>query len=355
MNILILTDGEIFYGGYSTLAYKLSLIFNNFKLNNNLFTFILSNKIETDHEINLYGKINDDLKIYSELEKKFNNITYNKIICTSPWAFYISSLYFKQQEILYIKGGGLFNVENLNGLHILNTNVDDYLDSLTVKLENNAISNISNYKVLPMTDIMYQILQKTFKIKFNKNLIVSPLNFLYSENIKINNINTKKEYDLIFVVSNHQRIIKNSSFIYKLFEKLENINKIVIGKNGEHFYKLPNITVINKCIPNNEIENLFKKSKISLTSSYYDTGPMTIIESILNGSIAICYHNCGYSQLNIDGCYMMDNLNIDKWIKQIKEILNNYNDFDILKNSHTLDKRINNDISKFVKNYLDSK
>ena len=241
---------------------------------------------------------------------------------------------------MYIKGGGLYNVENLNGSHILNANVDDYLDPLTVKLENNAISNTSNYKVLPTVDIMYQILQKTLKIKFNKKLILSPLNFAWFENNKTNNIDTEKEYDLIFIVSNHDRIIKNSNFVYKLFDKLENLNKIVIGKNCEHFNKVPNTTIINKCIPNNKLEDVFKKSKISITSSYFDTGPSTLIESIMNGCISICYHNCGYSQLNIDGCYTMDNLNIDKWIEQIKEILNNYNNFDILKNSNKIYEKV---------------
>ena len=349
MDILILTDGEIYYGGYSTIAFKISNILNEFNIPNKYYSFIFQKKNVGNNEINLYGKFNNDLKIYSELEIKFARTSYNKIICTSPWSFYISSLYFKQQEILYIKGGGLFNVENLNGLHILNTNIDDYLDSLTVKLENNAISNISNYKVLPTVDIMYQILQKTLKIKFNKKLILSPLNFAWFENNKTNNIDTKKKYDLIFVVSNHDRIIKNSSFVYKLFDKLENINKIVIGKNCEHFNKLPNTTIINQCKPNSEIKDLFKKSKISLTSSYFDTGPSTLIESIMNGCISICYYNCGFSQLNIDGCYTMNNLNLDEWINQINKILNNYNTINLLENYNKICEKINNDTFKFIK------
>ena len=45
MKILILTDGEIFYGGYSTLAYKIYNILNEFKLNNKLFSFIFRIKV----------------------------------------------------------------------------------------------------------------------------------------------------------------------------------------------------------------------------------------------------------------------------------------------------------------------
>ena len=59
MKILILTDGEIFYGGYSTLAYKIYNILNKFKISNDLFTFIFSNKVAVDNEINLYNKFND--------------------------------------------------------------------------------------------------------------------------------------------------------------------------------------------------------------------------------------------------------------------------------------------------------
>jgi len=187
---------------------------------------------------------------------------------------------------------------------------------------------------------MYQILQKTLKIKFNKHLILKPLNFAWFEN---NKINTEKEYDLIFVVSNHNRIVKNSRFIYKLFEKLENLNKIVIGKNCIHYKNIPNTTVINQCLSSSEINDLFQKSKISLTPSYFDTGPSTVIESIINGCISICYHNCGFSQLNIDGCQTMNNLNICVWIHQISKILNNYTNIDILKNSNEICKKIDND------------
>ena len=348
MKILVLTDGEIFYGGYATIAYKISCTLNRFKIPNDLFSFIFAKKALVDNEINLHGKLNDNSKIYSQLKEKFTGNTYDKIICTSPWAFYISSLYFKQQEILYIKGGGLFNVEYLNGVHILNANIDNYLDPLTAELENKAISNISNYKVLPTLDIMYQILQKTLKVKFNKHLILTPLNFAWFETNKIDNMNIKKEYDLIFVVSNHDRIIKNSNFVYKLFEKLENLNKIVIGKNCNHYNDIPNTTVINTYLPNNEVEELFRKSKITLIPSYYDTGPSTVVESVINCCIPICYYNCGGSQLNIDGCYTMDNLNIDLWVVQISNILYNYSNIDILNNSNKINNSIKVDRDKLL-------
>jgi hypothetical protein len=352
MKTLVLTDGEAFCGGYSTIAYKISNVLNKFKLDNQLFSFVFSKKGIVGNEINLYGKLNDNLRIHSELRKRFANTVYDKIICTSPWAFYISSLYFKQ-EILYVKGGGLCNAEKLGGLHILNANVDDYLDPLTVRLENKAISNLSNYKVLPLNALMYQILRKTLKVRFNKRLILKPLNFTWFEsNNRVNGTSTKKEYDLIFVVSNHDRIIKNSSFVYELFGKFRDLNKIVIGVNCIHYKNIPNTTVISRILPNNKIEELFKKSKISLTPSYFDTGPSTLIESIMNGCVSICYKNCGYSQLNIDGCYTMDNLNIYAWIQQVTEKLNNYTKIDVLQNSNRLCKKTDNDQNSFINTLL---
>lgn len=336
MNILILTNGEIFYGGYSTLAYKISSNLNKFKIPNKLFIF--DNK--TIHKKN-------NSEIYLELDKNFSDSRYNFIICTSPIAFYISSLYFKQ-EILYIKGGGLYNIENLQDTHILNTNIDDYLDPFTTDLENEAVSNTSNYKILPTVDIMYKILQKTLKIKFNKKLILSPLNFAWFDNNKITDMNTRKKYDLIFVISNHTRILKNSNFIYDLFNKLENLNKIVIGRRCENYNNISNTTVINNCLPNSELKEIFQQSKITLVPSYFDTGPATIIEAIMNGCVSLCYHNCGFSQLNIDGCYTMDNLNIDLWILKINNILNNYSNINVLKFSNEIYKKIDIDCGKFL-------
>jgi len=60
----------------------------------------------------------------------------------------------------------------------------------------------------------------------------------------------------------------------------------------------------------------------------------------MNGCIAICYQNCGFSQLDINGCYTMNNFNIDTWIKQINTILNNYSSINLLENSNKIYEKI---------------
>lgn len=350
MKYLVLTNDEIFNGGYSTIAFKINNILKKKNLDSRLLTFILKKKKLNANEIFISKSEINEKSIKTVMSKKIG-LNYDKIICTSPWAFYISSFYFKRIQILYIKGGGLFNVDNLNGLNIHDTSIDidNYLDPRTLDLENKAIKNVTNYRVLPTVEIMNKIIQKSSKNKINKNLILKPLNFAWFDNSnEPMSVILEKKYDLIFIVSNHDRIIKNSDFAYKLFDNTKNLTKLVIGNNCEHYKKIPNTTVINKLLCVKEVEGFFRKSKISITSSYFDTGPSTVIESIMNGCLAICYQNCGFSQLDINGCYTMNNFNIDTWIKQINIILNNYSSIDLLENSYNINCKINLSQNKFL-------
>lgn len=354
MRYVILCDGEYNCGGYSTIAMKLYNflnVSNLYNIKNELYNFTFQKKDTlNENEINLYGIANNNQKIIDKIRGTIDINNIYTIICTSPWSFYISSLYFKEQQIIYIKGGGLKgtnDIKKLENTYILNENVDNYIDELSSKLENDAIINNNNYYIIPTINIMYDILKKTQKIKFDKNRILKPYNFLWFDNIEMNE--TAKPYELIFVVSNHNRIIKNSMFAFKIFEKFANVKKVVIGLNCGHFKQIPNTDIINNNIPNNELMKYFQKSKIKLIPSYFDTGPSTIIESLINGCIPICYYNCGLAQLNLDGCYTMDNLLIDVWTDQINNILNDFNNLDLLKYSNDLNKLIHHDKDKFIK------
>lgn len=354
---IILCDGYFYNGGYSTIALYL---FNNLKsinsINVELYNFIISkgpklSKMENigKTEINLCDIYKNTTKIIDKMNTLFKSNNSYTIICTSPWSFYLSSLFFKDNKTIYIKGGGIKGKANkkFEPFYILNQNVDLYIDDLTAKLENNAIINISNYYILPTIDIMYNILMKTQIIKFDKNKILKPVNFMCFDNsIILNDI--QKQYDLIFVVSNHNRIIKNSSFAYKIFEKFPHLNKIVIGLNCDHYKKIQNTKVVNNIISNNELITYFKKSKIYIIPSYFDTGPATLVEALLNGCVPICYHNCGLGQLSINGCYTMNNLLIDLWICQINNFLNDFNKLDLVKYSNDLKLLIHRDKKRFV-------
>ncbi len=347
MKILILTDGHINNGGYSTIA---DVIYKNIndKYDVDFYTFILTNASNFEsHEIHIED-CNNDLLTYRNLNSKFNK-KYNVIICTSPWAFYISSLFFNKIRTIYIKGGGLKTdkyITNLSDTYILNTNVDNYLDLLTITLEKKATDNLIKYVVIPSTNLVYEILMKSSNYKYIKDSLTTSLNFAWFENKLINNTNIEKEYDLIFVVSDHKRIVKNSSFAYKIFETNPNLTKIVIGMNCEHYNILPNTTVINKYIENNEVKKMFKKSRILLVPSYYDSGPSTIVEAVLQNCISICYHNCGFSLLNIN-CLVMKNIDVQKWNYSIHNTLLDFDKIEFNNIQSYIKNSVNDDVDLF--------
>lgn len=344
---LILTNGEVNNGGYSTLAFN---VYKNMKekCDVEFYTFIFTDKPEYGIDEIQISEHNNDESIFNKLKSVFCKKHFDIIICTSPWAFYITSLYFSKDKILYIKGGGLKTdkyITNLSDTYILDTNVDNYFDPLTIKLERKSIMNIKDYIILPTTDLLYEIMIKSKNYIFLKQCIIKPLNFAWFENKLINNTNNEKEYDLIFVISDHKRIVKNSSFAYKIFETNPNLTKIVIGMNCKHYNILPNTTVINKCIEKNEVEKMFKKSRVTLIPSYYDSGPSTIIEALLQNCVPICYYNCGFSSFDI-GCVVMENLIINCWNDKLKTVLYKVIDIKLCNNSDIL-KLINNDINNF--------
>lgn len=352
MRILILSDGYLYCGGYSSIALK---IYNNLKKLQDtylkLYTLIFKNEISNENEIFIDNfNINED-KINTIFEPIFKDDTFEKIICTSPWSFNFASYYFKNSKIIYIKGGGLMggkSIMDLENKFIYDVNVNDFLDGYTSNIENDAIQKINedNYVVLPTTKIMYHILNNNGILKFQKNKILEPLNYYYYENYYLRRRELQKEFDLIFAISDHSRIVKNSKLVYELFKKNNNLKKIVIGRNCEFYENLENTIVINKNINFEELFNYFKKSKILLIPSFFDTGPSTLIEGIICGCIPICYKNCGYSKQSI-GCEVMDNLNIDDWNTRIRNVLNNHDVNNNIIYSNKINRLILSDKKKF--------
>lgn len=344
MKILILTDGEIFNGGYSTIAYKLNNILKKNKQETELYTFISNEKeIYDNNEIYIPKfKLNNHAK--NKILKIINN-KFNKIFCTSPWSLYFCSLFIKK-NIFYFKGGGLRTdnkIQELKNTSILDVKIDDYWDNKSIILENKAKKNIDKLVIIPTTNLMYKLLKKSKY--FCNNNIEESMDFLFYE-YKSHSKNEKKIYDIIFIVSNHNRIVKNSNFVYQIYEKFPKLNKLVIGLNCENYNNLANTLVINKIISNDEINKYLLKSKIILIPSYFDTGPSVFIEALLNNCLPMCYFNCGYSNINLNNITIKI-LDLSTWINNIDSIIHKFNT--IIFHNKNLQNIINRDKTRFIK------
>jgi hypothetical protein len=343
MKILILTNGEFGNGGYATIAKKLSV---NLDRNNNEITlnsFIFKkNKKQSEYILLKYPEKTNIM--ISQITDIYKNKHFDKVICMSPHSLNIASYYF--DDIIYFKGGGMISNDNIKKLcnsYILDNNVDMFIDDRTYNLEINSLDR-KKIKIIPTVDLLYNILLKSTKYEQYKENIIKPFNYLFYNNDELD-MKYDKIYDIIFIISNHKRLVKNSEFAFNVFKKLENLNKIVIGKNCDKYNEIKNTTVINDIIDHNDVSTYFSKSKCSLIVSYYDTGPSTLIESLKNNCIPLTYFNCGYCNL-VSNDYVFDNFDCDKWCKKIEDIIENkvYNKY----NSSEIEKKIDKQIDLFL-------
>lgn len=347
MKVLILTDGEIFNGGYSTIAFKLQCILNARQIESELFTFISTKKEKYQNNeiyIPTFGKRNTEIR--TQIAEILDVQSYDKTICTSPWSLFYCS-FWCSIKVLYFKGGGLKydkKIRELENKSILDVNIDDFWDSTTIDLEKQSFARIRHLTIIPTTNLMYMLLLKSKEYQNKK--IVNSMDFLFYEDAN-GKATGSKIYDIIFIVSNHKRITKNSKFAYKIFEQFPLLKKVVIGLHCDHYKKIPNTTAINEIITNDKINTYLSKTKLILIPSFYDTGPSVFIEGLLNHCMPICYHNCGYAMLDLE-CCIMPYLDLKLWCSKIGSLSSKYDliRFSIIINS--MNYNINKSIVEFI-------
>ena len=144
----------------------------------------------------------------------------------------------------------------------------------------------------------------------------------------------KKEYDIIFVCSNFNRIIKNSQLINKIFldKRTYNLKKVCIGNNNIFSNEIKNLTVLSK-LSNLEVINYLSKSKIVLIPSLFDSSPNIFYEGISCGCNIITTKNVGNSSYLDKESIVNDINNINEWINKIFSNLNTSNEISINKNN----------------------
>lgn len=341
--ILIVSDGQLFDGGYATLSYNIyEKIRNIYQCEIFHFTFkdvksdskIKYCNITYNSQLFLKNKHNKEtlmsyLNNNSQDVKDIFNTDYNLIISTSPASLYLISFYFNKKNILYIKGGFGLNDHCLKYcqynylLNLDGSTIGKYIDYNTITVEDNAFYNNDNKIIIICTSYLVKvIIQKMINFNVYRNIkyenVYGELPFLNIIPNK-NNISGKKDYDLIFVTNNHNKITKNSNLVYKIYKQLPKLKKIVIGSNAEKYLDCEN-TEIYDFMPNEILMQKISLSKIMLIPSVYDCGPNTMIEAINNNCIPILYRNCGYSAY-VNNDFVLDNLQDQDWIQKIKKCI----------------------------------
>jgi hypothetical protein len=193
------------------------------------------------------------------------------------------------------------------------------------------------------------------KIKRNRVIFNSPLtakikglldNCDYSKNYLYFNIFTKnsnnfrkiedRDFDLGFIASDSLRLVKNAEFAKNVFAQFPQSKKIVCGKNFSKFDFDEN-TVLLEPTTQEEIAKILSNTKLLIITSFFDSSPSVLSESISNGCNVLISKNVGWHELIPETCVISDFDNLDEWISKINFLCNNqiqYKEFrDIINNS----------------------
>jgi glycosyltransferase involved in cell wall biosynthesis len=116
--------------------------------------------------------------------------------------------------------------------------------------------------------------------------------FVFENNNKFED----RDIDLIFVVSDCCRKVKNASLVYQLYKRpeMKELKKWIIGLNADmSLASLPNTNIINHNLTRMEVIKYLKNSKILLLPSHFDSSPNILYEGLLSGCNVIASKNIG--------------------------------------------------------------
>jgi len=349
MNVIILSTQYNRYGGAATCAYELHKYF--LKNNINSISIFFDNNILDDENKYNQDKLNNvyackllknyllenlNLGLYDKIKKIIIDKTGNNFIMLgfNYLAPLIGKLLFPDKMMYYMITGTCYinnsNIINGNNL-IINKFSQEYnlIEKKTIEvfdfiipnsnIMKNLITNI--YGIIP--DEIYDLHEIYEDNKFNINDISS---FLIKPN-KLLSYDYIKEYDIIFISSNFDRKVKNIDLIKQIYldNRLENLSKIVVGKNSCKYFdtnEIKNLTILDS-MTQEEIVYLMRKSKIILIPSYIESYSITCIEATNNNCIPLLSINVGCNNF-INQYYIVQSYFVEDWVNKIIQINNNY-------------------------------
>lgn len=342
-NVLFITVDTPGIGGSATNSFNLIKNLENYF---NIYSiFITDDDINLIENLDNYFIIKNNSDLIKELFKKYeyfnlNNIEIHTIFCKNYKVLISIKNIFRNINIIF-SPSGLRHVTNLvennfiNNLEIKSisdvyytntysvirffTNNDINLDYLALIYSDTVIPNSI------LTNNLIKKLYKTFTInKLFKPVYTTNINY---KSIDQDNISLIKNYDILFCSYSWSRSCKNVNLVYDLINKLTNKKIIVIGKSFqlELITSKSNTIEYYENLSNNNMFEIYKKCKILVIPSFYDSNPNVLIEAISNNCGIITSNNIGNSE-NINKENLVENpTDINEWIKKIENLLKTNN------------------------------
>jgi glycosyltransferase involved in cell wall biosynthesis len=349
MKILITAKQYPYWGGSATNAYKLTkylrkkniktgcLFFNNDNVDVDPDKIFGIFKLEHDSKKRHIKKNDSNKNILSKINDFFNGDP-TIILAFNYYVPIISKNTFKNSIIVYMAVGCA--ALTMGNKSCINNNIsaskflkmDNYKHYITDKffnLERETIDK-SDHILIDHGQLLSDILIKLYPKYKNKLNNYIDYGYLVVKN-DLNKIkNNIKKYDIICISSNWSRSVKNKKLCFDILSHFKNNNKIIIGKNTEEFNSINNIEVIDFC-EYNKVLNYLSESKILIVTSFFESGPNTVLEAINNNCQVITTKNIGYNHLLYNYNLCKDVYDISGWVNKINYIINNFNILNIPK------------------------
>lgn len=187
---------------------------------------------------------------------------------------------------------------------------------------------------------------KTFHIELESFITDEPINstvlsinqILLNHDIKTNKPFKMRKYDMLYVVTDTLKQIKNPKFAKDLLKSahLRKVTKVVIGNNITYFSNTNNLKQL-PIVSQSELFEYMKESKTIIIPSFYDSSPPLMYEAILCGCIPIVSQNVGNYNILDKQMICNDVYDMTDWLTHINHVLKHGEKIqDILPNIHEL-------------------
>ena len=139
-------------------------------------------------------------------------------------------------------------------------------------------------------------------------------------------LTSRKEYDLVIVVSTYRRKIKNIDMYRSILNSpmLSNYSKLVVGQLGQKvFGNIHNVEYIEYA-NNDSVNNMLRKSKLLVMPSFFESFGIIALEAMQNNCMVLTTRNTGISY-RLPEFMLCDNVtDLDSWTSRIEYLIENH-------------------------------
>lgn len=211
----------------------------------------------------------------------------------------------------YLESKSVINMTNIQDPHQFILDNDRYLDDYAIK---NADL------VMPNSRLSHQFIDESLPKMPTLRSALYITNVCYEPEKVPKDAFAEREYDLIFCSYDWKRSCKGYPLVTKIITDPSMARKkiLIIGKTQRlQGAALPSNTTSLSYLPNDEVLNYLRRSKVLVIPSVYDSNPNILVEAVLSGCNVVTNRRVGNHE-NLDPRSIVEEYgNLEGWLNAI--------------------------------------